>query len=158
MKKFKNFLFTIYLPVITRIERYRATRMWFEGVRLAEEMYKELNSPRVYLLFDKKHMCWSPMTFRQNKLLKPAFLTLRTMGKMRLSKKIKTHQDLEQFSFYFTRSKKNARSANSDNSVRETKLKLWIDYYMSHLSEPMRKCREYQQACLRQCLKVEQAY
>ena len=139
-----NALFRIYLPVITRIEKFRATMMWRDGVKQCIAMYKDLASPRVYLFFDSKHMVWAPMTYEPNKKYKPSLRILRRMGKARGVSKIQNVEDMKEFSYYYTPSKWGALGCAEDNRVRTEKLSKWIAYYMTHLSEPMQKCREYQ--------------
>lgn len=136
-------LFSVYEPVIIRLEKLRAARMWRDGVRQCEKMYREIGSPRVYLLFDANHMVWAPMTYEPNKACKPSLRMLRLMGKMRASRSIKNVDDMKAASYYYTPSKWGALGCGEDNRVRTEKLKLWLTYYMQSLSEPMRKCRDY---------------
>lgn len=145
-RKFTDAAFSIYLPVISRIEKFRAARMWREGVKQCVKMYKELASPSVYLFFDAKHMVWAPMTYEPNKGMKPSLRMLRRMGKARGVSKIQGPEDMKEFSYYYTPSKWGALGCDEDNRVRTEKLAKWIAYYMTHLSEPMRKCREYRQS------------
>ena len=145
-RKFTDAAFSIYEPVISRIEKFRAARMWREGVKQCVKMYKELASPRVYLFFDAKHMVWAPMTYEPNKAMKPSLRMLRRMGKARGVSKIQGPEDMKEFSYYYTPSKWGALGCDEDNRVRTEKLAKWIAYYMTHLSEPMRKCREYRQS------------
>lgn len=142
----KDSIFRVYYHFIVRYEKYRAARMWGEGVQLAEKMYREIGSPRVYLLFDAKHMVWAPMTYEQNKLFKPSFRLLRRMGKIKGMQSIRNVEDLKRASYYYTPSKWGALGCKEDNQVRAEKLKQWMDYYMLRLSKPMRKVRDYQQS------------
>lgn len=135
--------FRIYEPVAVRLEKMKAARMWRDGVRQCEKMYKELGSPRVYLMFDANHMVWSPMTYEANKQYKPSLRMLRLMGKMRGSEKVRNVEDMKRFSYYYTPSKWGALGCEEDNRVRTDKLAKWIAYYMASLSEPMRKIRDY---------------
>lgn len=136
-------LFAVYEPVITRIEKYRAAMMWRDGVRQCVKMYKELGSPRVYLFYDAKHMVWAPMTYEPNKGMKPSLRMLRRMGKARGVARINGVEGMKEYSYYYTPSKWGALGCDEDNRVRTEKLALWMAYYMTHLSEPMRKCREF---------------
>lgn len=145
-RKVTDVLFNIYEPLISRVEKFRATMMWREGVRQCIKMYKELGSPRVYLFFDAKHMVWSPMTYEPNKGMKPSLRMLRRMGKARGVSRVTGVTGMKEFSFYYTPSKWGALGCEEDNRVRTEKLTKWIAYYMTHLSEPMRKCREYRQS------------
>ena len=139
-------LFRVYYPVIVRVEKYRATRLWQEGVRLCEKMYRDIGSPRVYLLFDSKHMVWAPMTYEPNKKLQPSFRLLRRMGKLRGMSSVRNVEDMKRVSYYYTPSKWGALGCAEDNQVRKEKLKMWLNYYMLRLSVPMKKVRDYQQS------------
>ena len=138
-----NILFACYEPVITRVEKFRATMMWRDGVKQCIKMYKELASPRVYLFYDQKHMVWAPMTYEPNKGLKPSLRILRRIGKARGVAKIQGVEGMKEYSFYYTPSKWGALGCDEDNRVRTEKLAMWIAYYMTHLSEPMRKCQAF---------------
>ena len=136
-------LFKVYYPYIVRKEKFVATRMWQNGVKQAEEMSRETTA-RVYLFYDAKHRCWSPMTYLPNKQLKPSFIVLRRMGKMHGMQSIKGVDDMKRAAYYYTPSSWGAIGCESDNRLRQEKLAQWINYYMLRLSEPMRKCRQYQ--------------
>lgn len=140
---FLNIVFAAYEPVITRIEKFRASMMWRDGVRQCIAMYKEIGAPRVYLFYDTKHMVWAPMTYEPNKLMKPSLRMFRRMGKARGVSKIRNVEDMKSYSFYYTPSKWGALGCDEDNRIRTEKLAKWMAYYTTHLSEPMRKCREY---------------
>ena len=140
---FLRILFAIYEPVITRIEKFRATMMWRDGVKQCVAMYKEIGSPRVYLFYDTKHMVWAPMTYEPNKLMKPSLRIFRRMGKARGVSKIKNVDDMKEYSFYYTPSKWGALGCDVDNQVRTEKLAKWVAYYMTRLSPAMRKCQEF---------------
>ena len=142
---FTDVLFHIYYPIILRIEKFRADRMWRDGVKQCVAMYKELGSPRVYLFFDSKHMVWAPMTYEPNKMHKPSLRVLRRMGKAQGVSKIQGPKGMKEFSFYYTPSKWGALGCDEDNRVRTEKLAKWIAFYVTKLSEPMQKCRGYQQ-------------
>ena len=136
-------MFRIYEPVITRLEKFKAARMWRDGVRQCEKMYRDIGSPRVYLFYDTKHEVWAPMTYEPNKQFKISLKMLRRMGKVKGMQKIENVDDMKAAAFYYTPSKWGALGCREDNQVRTEKLKKWVSYYMEHLSEPMRKCREY---------------
>lgn len=150
-EKIKAVLFRIYYPYIVRKEKYAAVKMWREGVRECEKMYSEIGSPRVYLLYDAKHMVWAPMTYEPNKKYKPSLRILRRMGKMHGMQSVNSVERMKQVSFYYTPSKWGALGCAEDNRVREEKLRQWLSYYMLRLSVPMRKVREYQQSRRPQC-------
>jgi len=143
---FTDSLYRVYRPFAIRKEKLAATRLWKEGVKQAEDMYKELGSPRIYLFFDRKHMVWAPMTYEENKLLKPSFKVLRRMGKMHGLHKIRTVTDMKSVCYYYTPSKWGALGCDEDNRLRVQKLGKWVYYYLTRLSEPMKKMAEYQKA------------
>ena len=145
-KSLMGLLFAVYEPVMTRIEKFRATMMWRNGVSQCVAMYKEIGSPRVYLFYDNKHQVWSPMTYEPNKKMKPSLRMFRRMGKAHGIAKIQNVEDMKRYSFYYTPSKWGALGCDEDNRVRTEKLTLWIAYYMTHISTAMRKCREYRRA------------
>jgi len=144
-EKFIGAFFKVYEPVMLRVEKLRAVRMWRAGVKECIKMYKELGSPRVYLFYDIKHSVWSPMTYEPNKAYKLSLRMLRRMGKVRGMASIKNVEDMKAASFYYTPSKWGALGCAEDNKIRAEKLGKWVDYYISSLSEPMRKCQEYRQ-------------
>lgn len=144
-KFFLDIAFSVYEPIITRTEKIRATMLWRKGVKQCVQMYKEIGSPRVYLLWDGHYNVWSPMTYEPNKAMKPSLRMLRRMGKARGIAKIKNVEDMKAYSFYYTPSKWGALGCAEDNRLRTEKLSLWLAYYMTKVSEPMRKCREYRQ-------------
>lgn len=144
-EKLTDALLVVYEPVAVRWEKMKAARMWRDGVKQCEKMYRELKGPRVYLFFDANHMVWSPMTYEPNKQYKPALRQLRVMGKMHGSEKVQGVSDMKRYSYYYTPSKWGALGCDEDNKVRARKLQQWITYYMARLSEPMRKIRDYRQ-------------
>lgn len=139
-----NFIFRIYYPLCLRIEKFRAVRIYHEGVKLADKMYKEIGAPRVYLFFDSKHLVWSPMTYTDNKKLKPSLRRLLIMGKIKGRNIPADVEQMKAYSFYYTASKWGAKSVNDIPHLRAQKLQKWISYYLTSLSVPMQKCRQYQ--------------
>ena len=153
---FNDCLYRVYAPVAYRVEKYRATLMWRDGVRQCVKMYKEIGSPRVYLFFDAKHMVWSPMTYEENKKYKPSLRVLRRMGKLRGSNLPTNVEDMKRKSFYYTPSKWGARGCKEDNALRARKLKMWIGYYLNNLSPVMMKIRRYRsELATRRCPSTE---
>lgn len=138
-------LFRLYYPLCLRMEKFRAAREWRDGVRQCKKMYKEIGSPRVYLFFDAKHMVWSPMTYEDNKKLKPAMRRLRMMGKVRGKNLPRNVEDMKEKSYYYTASKWGAKAVDDIPHLKAEKLKMWMDYYLYNLSVPMMKCRSYLQ-------------
>lgn len=138
-------IFRLYFPICLRIEKLRALHEWRDGVRQCKEMYKEINSPRVYLFFDAKHMVWAPMTYEDNKKLKPAMRRLRIMGKVHGKNLPYDVDGMKEKSYYYTASKWGAKAVDDIPHLKAEKLKMWMDYYLCNLSVPMRKCRSYLQ-------------
>lgn len=149
MKQRFLYLFSfLYLPVILRVEKLRATILWRRGVRDCKRMARELNGPRVYLFYDSQHHVFSPMTRGDNRLGKPSIKRLRSMGKMHGANIPSTVEQCKQRSFYYTPSRWGARGC-CDNRLRAAKLALWVQYYLYNLSEPMMKCLSFRQAYAR---------
>lgn len=138
-------LFRVYYPLCLRIEKAKAVHEWHNGVKQCEKMYKEIGSPRVYLFYDSKHHVWSPMTYTDNKKMKPSMLAMRRMGKVSGHNLPYTVDEMKEKAFYYTGSKWGAKSVNENPQLKAEKLKLWVDYYLLKLSEPMQKCRQYLQ-------------
>ena len=138
-------LFKVYEPIAIRKEKMMAAKMWREGVKQCKRMKKEVGSPRVYLYFDVNHMIWAPATYESNKAYKPSIKILRRMGKWHGSEKIKNVEDAKEYSYYYTESTWGARGCDEENQLRTAKLAKWITYYMTFLSAPMKKCRDYRQ-------------
>ena len=145
MKTFiTNLLYRIYLPFIIRKEKFVAARMWRQGVKQCMKMYADVGAPRIYLFFDAKHMVWAPMTYEENKKLAPSFKVLRRMGKLHGLSKISCAEDMKRVCYYYTPSKWGALGCQEDNRVRTRKLYKWTVYYLTRLSNPIRKLAEYQ--------------
>lgn len=144
-------LYHCYAPIVTRVEKLRAFLLWRDGVKQCWQMHKEVGNIRVYLFFDAKHFVWSPMTWRANKAFKPAYLQMRTMGKIRASRHIKTVRDAQESCFYYTHSKNGAKGCQQDNALRTEKLQLWMSYYLGSLSQPMMKLRKFRLKYFAQC-------
>ncbi len=138
-------LFRMYYPLCLRVERIKAVRLWRDGVRQCNRMYHDIGAPRVYLFFDAKHFVWAPMTFDDNKKMKPSLRRLRIMGKLRGENLPVSIEDMKEKSYYFTASKWGAKSVEDFPHLKERKLRLWVDYYTMRLSEPLMKCRSYLQ-------------
>lgn len=142
-EKLTDVAFYIYEPFIIRVEKFKAAKMFRDGVRQCEKMYRDIGSPRVYLFYDTKHNVWAPMTYEPNKSFKISLKMLRRMGKVKGMQKIENVEDMKAAAFYYTPSKWGALGCDEDNQVRTEKLKKFISYYMDCLSEPMQKCRAY---------------
>lgn len=144
-------LFRVYYPICLRVEKMKAVRMWRDGVRQCKALQKEIGAPRTYLFFDSKHMVWSPMTYEPNKKDKPAMRVFRGMGKVSGKNIPHDVETMKQYSYYYTASKWGAKAVDEMPKVKEEKLRLWIDYYLASLSEPMKKCWEYRRGYLSRC-------
>lgn len=139
----RKMLIAIYQPIVTRIELFRATRMWQKGVKATIAKYKECGAPRFYLLYDQSHKDWAIMTYDPNRKRMLAYRKLVQMGKWKATRYFRNVEDLKAASYYYTPSKWGAVGCDADNKVRTTKLKNWQEYYMYRVSTPMFKLRLY---------------
>lgn len=139
----RKMLIAIYQPIITRIELFRATRMWQKGVKATIAKYKECGAPRFYMLYDKSHKDWAIMTYDPNRKCMLAYRKLVQMGKWKATRYFKNVEDIKAASYYYTPSKWGAQGCDADNKVRTTKLKNWQEYYMYRVSTLMFKLRIY---------------
>lgn len=139
----RKMLIAIYQPIVTRIELFRATRMWQKGVKATIAKYKECGAPRFYMLYDKSHKDFAIMTYDPNRKNMLAYRRLVQMGKWKATRYFKNVEDIKAASYYYTPSKWGAIGCDADNKVRTTKLKNWQEYYMYRVSTQMFKLRIY---------------
>lgn len=139
----RKMLIAIYQPIVTRIELFRATRMWQKGVKATIAKYKECGAPRFYMLYDQSHKDWAIMTYDPNRKCMLAYRRLVQMGKWKATRYFKNVEDIKDASYYYTPSKWGANGCDADNKVRTTKLKNWQEYYMYRVSTLMFKLRIY---------------
>ena len=139
----RKMLIAIYQPIVTRIELFRATRMWQKGVKATIAKYKECGAPRFYMLYDQSHKDWAIMTYDPNRKCMLAYRKLVQMGKWKATRYFKNVEDIKAASYYYTPSKWGAIGCDADNKVRTTKLKNWQEYYMYRVSTLMFKLRIY---------------
>lgn len=139
----RKMLIAIYQPIVTRIELFRATRMWQKGVKATIAKYKECGAPRFYMLYDQSHKDWAIMTYDPNRKCMLAYRKLVQMGKWKATRYFKNVEDIKAASYYYTPSKWGAIGCDADNKVRTTKLKNWQEYYMYRVSSQMFKLRLY---------------
>lgn len=139
----RKMLIAIYQPIVTRIELFRATRMWQKGVKATIAKYKECGAPRFYMLYDQSHKDWAIMTYDPNRKCMLAYRKLVQMGKWKATRYFKNVEDIKAASYYYTPSKWGAIGCDADNKVRTTKLKNWQEYYMYRVSTHMFKLRLY---------------
>jgi hypothetical protein len=139
----RKMLIAIYQPIVTRIELFRATRMWQKGVKATIAKYKECDAPRFYMLYDQSHKDWAIMTYDPNRKCMLAYRKLVQMGKWKATRYFKNVDDIKAASYYYTPSKWGAQGCDADNKVRTTKLKNWQEYYMYRVSTLMLKLRIY---------------
>lgn len=139
----RKMLIAIYQPIVTRIELFRATRMWQKGVKATIAKYKECGAPRFYMLYDQSHKDWAIMTYDPNRKCMLAYRKLVQMGKWKATRYFKNVEDIKAASYYYTPSKWGAKGCEADNKVRTTKLKNWQEYYMYRVSTLMFKLRIY---------------
>lgn len=139
----RKMLIAIYQPIVTRIELFRATRMWQKGVKATIAKYKECGAPRFYMLYDQSHKDWVIMTYDPNRKCMLAYRKLVQMGKWKATRYFKNVEDIKAASYYYTPSKWGAIGCDADNKVLTTKLKNWQEYYMYRVSTLMFKLRIY---------------
>ena len=139
----RKMLIVVYQPIVTRIELFRATRMWQKGVKATIDKYKECGAPRFYMLYDQSHKDWAIMTYDPNRKCMLAYRKLVQMGKWKATRYFKNVEDIKAASYYYTPSKWGAIGCDADNKVRTTKLKNWQEYYMYRVSTLMFKLRIY---------------
>lgn len=139
----RKMLIAIYQPIVTRIELFRATRMWQKGVKATIAKYKECGAPRFYMLYDQSHKDFAIMTYDPNRKCMLAYRKLVQMGKWKATRYFKNVEDIKAASYYYTPSKWRAQGCDADNKVRTTKLKNWQEYYMYRVSTLMFKLRIY---------------
>ena len=139
----RKMLIAIYQPIVTRIELFRATRMWQKGVKVTIAKYKECGAPRFYMLYDQSHKDFAIMTYDPNRKNMLAYRKLVQMGKWKATRYFKNVEDIKAASYYYTPSKWGAIGCDADNKVRTTKLKNWQEYYMYRVSTLMFKLRIY---------------
>ena len=139
----RKMLIAIYQPIVTRIELFRATRMWQKGVKATISKYKECGAPRFYMLYDQSHKDWAIMTYDPNCKCMLAYRKLVQMGKWKATRYFKNVEDIKAASYYYTPSKWGAIGCDADNKVRAKKLKKWQEYYMYRVSTLMFKLRIY---------------
>lgn len=139
----RGLVITFYQPIITRVELFRATKMWQKGVKATLLKYKEGGAPRFYMLYDKAHSDWAIMTYDPNRKNMLAYRRLVQLGKWHASKYFKNVKDIKDASFYYTPSKWGAIGCDADNKVRAKKLKQWQEYYMYNVSSHMDKLRKF---------------
>ena len=139
----RKMLIAIYQPIVTRIELFRATRMWQKGVKATIAKYKECGAPRFYMLYDQSHKVFAIMTYDPNRKYMLAYRRLVQMGKWKATRYFKNVEDIKAASYYYTPSKWGAIGCDADNKVRAKKLKQWQEYYMYRVSTLMFKLRIY---------------
>ena len=139
----RKMLIVVYQPIVTRIELFRATRMWQIGVKATIAKYKECGAPRFYMLYDQSHKDWAIMTYDPNRKCMLAYRRLVQMGKWKATRYFKNVEDIKDASYYYTPSKWGANGCDADNKVRAKKLKQWQEYYMYRVSTLMFKLRIY---------------
>ena len=139
----RKMLIAIYQPIVTRIELFRATRMWQKGVKATIAKYKECGAPRFYLLYDQSHKDFAIMTYDPNRKNMLAYRKLVQMGKWKGTRYFKNVEDIKAASYYYTPSKWGAIGCDADNKVMAKKLKKWQEYYMYRVSTLMFKLRIY---------------
>lgn len=143
-KTLRQILVAIYKPYIVRKEKFIATRMWRKGVKETIKAYKELNGPRFYMWFDRSTFSFMPIVYEYRpKGDAIAMRYLQATHKIKAKRQMKV-EDMKRECFYYTPSRWGAIGCESDNRLRLQKYNEWMQYYMTKLSEPMQKLRQFQ--------------
>ncbi len=142
-KKLRRVAYSVYKSYAIRKEKYKATKMWKRGVKECKREYEKLNGPRFYMWFDRKTCTFIPLIHYRRQ--KNDALSMEYLQKSRLvhSKRTMMVEDMKRECFYYTPSKHGAKGCEDDNRVRIKKYNEWITYYMTVISEPMRKLRNF---------------
>ena len=143
-KTARKIFLAIYRPIIVRKEKIIATRMWQQGVKNCIEEYKKIGGPRFYLWFDENsRQFFSIVLERRPKGDAISMRELQSTGKIRAKRRMEV-EDMKRECFYYTPSRWGAIGCDADNQLRIEKFNKWLAFYMSRLSEPMRKLNQFQ--------------
>ena len=139
----KKLVRRFYLPVVLRMEKAKAVKMWQEGIKQCDEAQKKVNKPRFYLLFNRRTGKWMPLCYERRKDA-ISISQLIGMGKMHLTKSHKpTVAEIKQECFYYTHSAWGAPGCKDKIGLMRQKQAEWIAYYLTYVSTPMRKVSVY---------------
>ena len=142
-KSIRTFYFRIWKFYITRKETFRATRMWRRGVKECVKAFKEIRGARFYMWFDENSMTFIPIVHKEGTKGNPLSMEyLQRSQKIRAKRTMKV-EDMKRECFYYTPSQSNAIGCSEDNKLRTQKYNQWLRFYMSRLSEPMRKLNAF---------------
>lgn len=142
-KKIRTAVFKIWRFYITRKETYRATRMWRKGVKQCLKSFKEIHGARFYLWFDENTMSFIPITHMEGTKGNPLSMQYLQRTHQIKAKRTMKVEDMKRESFYYTPSQSNAIGCSEDNRLRKEKYNLWLTFYMTRLSEPIRKLNAF---------------
>lgn len=140
-KTFRTAMRNVYAVYIVRREKLRATLMWRRGIRAATKTARRLNGPRVYLWFDKNTMDFVPMVLEHRPKLDAVCMKDLQYARKIKAKRLMRAEDMKRESFFYTSSRWGAPGL--DTGKMKAKYAEWIAYYMTELSEPMRKLRSF---------------
>ena len=142
-RKLKIAAVRIYEFFITRIETYRATRMWQKGVNEARQLAKAINGPRIYLWYDKHSMAFICITHKPRP--KDGLISMEELQKRKIirAKRTMTVEDMKREPFYYTDSHHGAIGCDSDNALRLDKYKYWLTFHRLYVSEALQKLDKY---------------
>lgn len=142
-QRIRALMLAVYKPYIVRKEKMIATRMWKRGVKECIAEYKRVNGPRFYLWFDRNSFQFIPIVYEQRpKGDAIAMKYLIRSRKVKIRREMKV-EDMKRECFYYTPSRWGAIGCDSDNKLRLKKYAEWINYYMTELSESMKKVRAF---------------
>lgn len=138
--KLRSLAVWLYEPIILRVEKYRALRMWKKGVRECEAQYSKIGRPRFYLLYNQSTHKWMVVTYDRRKDA-VSLKQLVSMGKLRV-KHLPSVQELKNECFYYTRSKWGAKGCET-NELKQKKLAQWMNFYLYSVSTSYAKLHAY---------------
>lgn len=138
--RLRRLVLRLYYPVIVRIERYRAVRMWRKGVKICQAEHERVKRPRVYLFYNIKENKWMPLVYDRRRDA-VSIKQLIVMGKIHV-KHTPSVAEMKEESFYYTSSAWGAHGTY-ENDLRAKKLAQWIAFYLGAVSAPMQKVYQF---------------
>ena len=143
-KSLRTAAFRMWRFYITRKETAKATRMWRRGVKECIRSFKEIKGARFYLWFDETSMSFFSIVHKEGTKGNPLSMEyLQRTHKIKAKRTMKV-EDMKRECFYYTPSQSNAIGCEYDNKLRTEKYHKWLYYYMTKLSDPMKKLNSFQ--------------
>ena len=133
----------LYMPVVLRLEKAKAVKLWHDGVKQCDDIQKQIGRPRFYLFYNRRSGNWMPLCYerRKNAL---SISQMISMGKMHLTRSRKPSvPEIKHECFYYTHSAWGAPGCKDQPGMMLKKQSEWIAYYLTYVSTPMRKITVY---------------